>query len=162
MPFSVRPSTRVAPTTAPISTPAASFYGRTYLLSTVRVPPFPPISSTGEAGLLGGATPHLDGGRPEAERLKEEEEEVVEERRAFESMRDALQGTAALGTTGFYPRTGSPVVLDLGAVSQVPRSFLGYRSSCYNLLRMIFIWREDLLIHDAFYMSWYFYFRFFL
>lgn len=34
-------------------------------------------------------------------------------------MREALQGPGALGTTGLFPGAGSPVVLDLGAVSQV-------------------------------------------
>ncbi|CBJ32744.1 conserved unknown protein [Ectocarpus siliculosus] len=33
-------------------------------------------------------------------------------------MREALQGPGVLGTTGLFPGAGSPVVLDLGAVSQ--------------------------------------------
>lgn len=93
------------------------------------MPPFPSIGSTREGGLLGATAPHcLNGGRPGAGGIEEEEEEAEEaeeERRAFESMRDALQGNGAVGTTGFFPRAGSPVVLDLGAVSQVPPSLLG-------------------------------------
>lgn len=37
----------------------------------------------------------------------------------FEWMRAALNGPGALGASGFFPGKGSPVVLDLGAVSQV-------------------------------------------
>ena len=48
---------------------------------------------------------------------KEGEEE--EERRVFDWMRGALHGSGALGSTGFFPGAGSPVVLDLGAVAQV-------------------------------------------
>lgn len=39
----------------------------------------------------------------------------------FEWMRAALNGPGALSSSGFFPGGGSPVVLDLGAVSQVCR-----------------------------------------
>lgn len=42
-----------------------------------------------------------------------------EEQMAFEWMREALIEKGVMGGTGFSPGAGSPVVLDLGAVSQV-------------------------------------------
>lgn len=95
------------------------FFGRTYLLSTVKVPPFPaappPPPPTGST-----ATRHkTNGSARTAGRGGQEGEEKDEEERAFEWMGAALNGPGALGSSGFFPGKGSPVVLDLGAVSQV-------------------------------------------
>lgn len=99
--------------------PLVSFFGRSYLLSTVRIPPFPTSSSPGKAfSPSGGAIEETS--PTNWSRRKEEEEE--EESRVFDWMKAALSGSGALGTTGFFPEAGSPVVLDLGAVAQVGRS----------------------------------------
>ncbi|CAM9393861.1 unnamed protein product [Ectocarpus sp. 12 AP-2014] len=95
----------------PVRTSPVSLFGRTYLLSTIKVPPF----ST--ATTLTGSNP-ANSHRVNGAAAGGEKEEDEEEERVFECMREALQGPGALGTTGLFPGAGSPVVLDLGAVSQ--------------------------------------------
>ena len=105
-----------------------SFFGRTYLLSTFKIPPLPPA---GKASAGAGNPVHGERGRI---RVGEgaaaasagaaggtAAQSAEEERRAFEWMGRALQGKGkeAAGGAGIFPSAGSPVVLDLGAVSQV-------------------------------------------
>lgn len=86
--------------------PIVHTVGRTYLVPTIRIPPFPPssegVEEEGERGVVDDATLV-----------------IREERRVFEWMTGMLQlGNGALGATVATPVAGSPVVLDLGAVSQ--------------------------------------------
>lgn len=75
-------------------------------MPTVRVPPLP---KSGSASVRDRDSPGWG---------RVEEEAAGEEGRVFEWMTGMLRGSGALGTTGIVPGAGSPVVLDLGAVSQ--------------------------------------------
>lgn len=103
-----------------------SFFGRTYLLSTVKVPPFP-----AKAPPVGATTIRPANGAAVSGQGRQEEE-GEEEERVFEWMRGALNGPGALGSTGFFPGAGAPIVLDLGAVAQVRRCFEVQQLSTYR------------------------------